>query len=129
MSKSRGNVIDPWTILGTQGADALRWYFFSAGSPWTSRRVDERMIDESTRRFLLTLWNTASFFVTYANLDGWEPGRPVAAVQVLDRGVRPRLAPTVGEVPEALDRFDALGPARPLDRCCDDLATGESGRA
>ncbi len=73
MSKSRGNVVDPWTILTTRGADALRWYFFSAGSPWTNRRVDVQMIDESTRRFLVTLWNTYSFFVTYATLDGWSP--------------------------------------------------------
>ena len=62
------------TILDSRGADALRWYFFSAGSPWTSRRVFPEGIDESVRRFVLTLWNTYSFFVTYATLDGWEPG-------------------------------------------------------
>ena len=97
MSKSRGNVIDPWSILDTRGADALRWYFFSAGSPWTSRRVDEQMIDESTRRFLLTLWNTYSFFVTYARLDGWEPRATIASAptHVLDRWVRSRLHSTV----------------------------------
>jgi isoleucyl-tRNA synthetase len=122
MSKSRGNVIDPWTILRSQGADALRWYFFSAGSPWTSRRVDERMIDESTRRFLLTLWNTASFFVTYANLDGWEPGPPVPAEHVLDRWVRSRLASTVREVTDALEDFDALRGAQALERLVDDLS-------
>jgi isoleucyl-tRNA synthetase len=122
MSKSRGNVIDPWTILGSQGADALRWYFFAAGSPWTSRRVDERMIDESTRRFLLTLWNTASFFVTYANLDGWEPGPPVATPHVLDRWVRSRLSSTVREVTDALEGFDALRGAQALERMVDDLS-------
>src|SRR5688500_5447471 len=53
MSKSRGNAIDAWTILENHGADALRWYFFSAGSPWTNRRVYEEGIQESTRRFLL----------------------------------------------------------------------------
>ena len=73
MSKSKGNVIDPWTVLDTRGADALRWNFFSAGSPWTPRRVSVEAIDESAR-FLVTLWNTYSFFVTYANLDGWTPG-------------------------------------------------------
>jgi isoleucyl-tRNA synthetase len=122
MSKSRGNVIDPWTILRAQGADALRWYFFSAGSPWTNRRVDERMIDESTRRFLLTLWNTASFFVTYANLDGWEPGPPVAAEHVLDRWIRSRLASTVREVTDALEGFDALRGAQALEGLVDDLS-------
>ena len=73
MSKSKGNVIDPWDVLDTRGADALRWYFFSPGQPWTPRRVSEDGIDESTRQFLLTLWNSYSFFVTYANLDGWAP--------------------------------------------------------
>jgi isoleucyl-tRNA synthetase len=122
MSKSRGNVIDPWSILQSRGADALRWYFFSAGSPWTSRRVDEKMIDESTRRFLLTLWNTASFFVTYANLDRWEPGPPVPAEHVLDRWVRSRLASTVQVVTDALEGFDALRAAQALERLVDDLS-------
>jgi len=61
MSKSRGNVIDPWSVLDTRGADALRWNFLSTGSPWTPKRVSIEGIDESTRRFLVTLWNTASF--------------------------------------------------------------------
>ncbi|HEV2993734.1 MAG TPA: isoleucine--tRNA ligase [Acidimicrobiia bacterium] len=122
MSKSRGNVVDPWSILTSRGADALRWYFFSAGSPWTNRRVDERMIDESTRRFLLTLWHTASFFVTYANLDGFEPGPPVPAVHVLDRWARSRLAATVETVTGALERYDALSAAQALDGFVDDLS-------
>ncbi len=74
MSKSKGNVLDPWEIFRTKGADPLRWYFFSAGSPWTNRRVYGEGIDESIRKFLLTLWNTLSFFVTYANLEGFTPG-------------------------------------------------------
>jgi len=122
MSKSRGNVIDPWSILRSRGADALRWYFFSAGSPWTNRRVDERMIDESTRRFLLTLWNTASFFVTYANLDGFEPGPPVPARHVLDRWARSRLHATVAAVTDALEAYDALAGAQALAGLVDDLS-------
>ncbi|HEY8216479.1 MAG TPA: isoleucine--tRNA ligase, partial [Acidimicrobiia bacterium] len=122
MSKSRGNVIDPWSILETRGADALRWYFFSAGSPWTSRRVDERMIDESTRRFLLTLWNTYAFFVTYATLDGWEPGPGTRPTHVLDRWVRSRLHATVEAVTDALEEFDALRGAQALEQFVDDLS-------
>jgi isoleucyl-tRNA synthetase len=125
MSKSKGNVIDPWTILDTRGADALRWNFFSSGSPWTARRVYPESIDESTRRFLLTFWNTYSFFVTYANADGWEPtegaGAPVSD-DILDRWVRSRLAATVNEVTDALDGFDALRGAQALDRFVDDLS-------
>ena len=123
MSKSRGNVIDPWDILRGRGADALRWYFFSSGSPWTSRRVYEEGIDESTRRFLLTLWNTYSFFVTYANLDGWEPADAAAApTHVLDRWARSRLHSTVRDVTDALERYDALRAAQELERMVDDLS-------
>jgi isoleucyl-tRNA synthetase len=122
MSKSRGNDIDPWTILRSRGADALRWYFFSAGSPWTNRRVSEEGIDESTRRFFLTLWNTYAFFVTYANLDGWEPARRAAPRHVLDRWARSRLHATVRDVTDALESFDALGAAQALETFVDDLS-------
>jgi len=123
MSKSRGNVIDPWTILQSRGADALRWYFFSAGSPWTSRRVYEEGIDESTRRFLLRLWNTYSFFVTYARLDGWAPSEPdQEPVHVLDRWTRSRVHSTVRAVTDALEQYDALGAAQALEGLVDDLS-------
>ncbi len=123
MSTSKGNAIDPWTILETRGADALRWNMFSSGSPWTTRQVSVEGIDESTNRFLLTLWNTASFFVTYANLDGWEPdavGGP--RPHVLDRWIRSRLQGTVREVTDALESFDALRGAQSLERFVDDLS-------
>jgi isoleucyl-tRNA synthetase len=123
MSKSKGNVIDPWTVLETRGADALRWNFFSAGSPWTPRRVSVEAIDESAR-FLVTLWNTYSFFVTYANLDGWEPdaAHDTPSGHVLDRWVRSRLHGTVAAVTESLDAFDALRGAQALERFVDDLS-------
>ncbi|HEX8804939.1 MAG TPA: isoleucine--tRNA ligase [Acidimicrobiales bacterium] len=129
MSKSRGNVIDPWEIFAGFGADALRWYFFSAGQPWTPRRVFEEGIRESTRQTLLTLWNVFSFFVTYADLDGWEPepadAGPATGAEpthVLDRWVLSELDATVAEVTEALEGFDALGGAARLARFVDDLS-------
>ncbi len=126
MSKSRGNVIDPWSILDTRGADALRWYFFSSGSPWTNRRVDEQVIDESLRRFLLTLWNTYSFFVTYATLDGWEPETvadgPGDDIHVLDRWIRSRLHATIAETTDGLESFDAMRAAQAIERLVDDLS-------
>jgi len=122
MSKSKGNVIDPWSVLDTRGADALRWNFFSAGSPWTPRRVSVEAIDESAR-FLLTLWNTYSFFVTYANLEGWSPGAAVPErTHVLDRWVRSRLHATVETVTDSLEAFDALRGAQALEGFVDDLS-------
>jgi isoleucyl-tRNA synthetase len=125
MSKSKGNVIDPWQIFTGFGSDALRWYFFSAGQPWTSRRVSEEGIRESTRQTLLTLWNVFSFFVTYAELDGWEPatGEQVPEPShVLDRWLLGELDATVSAVTDALDGFDALGGASRLARFVDDLS-------
>jgi isoleucyl-tRNA synthetase len=127
MSKSRGNVIDPWDVMGTHGADALRWYFFSSGSPWTNRRVSDEGIRESARRTLVTLWNVLYFFATYADIDGWSPDAggsetPPPAAHVLDRWVRGRLADTVFAVTDGLADFDALGAAGALDRFVDDLS-------
>ena len=125
MSKSKGNVIDPWEIFRTKGADPLRWYFFSAGSPWTNRRVYGEGIDESIRKFLLTLWNTLSFFVTYANLERLRAGRrPRAAApeHVLDRWIGSRREATVAAVTDALEDYDTLAAAQTLETFVDDLS-------
>ena len=73
MSKSKGNMVNPWTVLQDQGADALRWYLFTASPAGNSRRFSSSLVQDTLRRFLLTLWNTYSFFVTYANIDGFDP--------------------------------------------------------
>jgi isoleucyl-tRNA synthetase len=123
MSKTRGNVIDPVPVLAERGADALRWYMFSSGSPWTTKRVSMAGIDETTRQFLLTLWNTYSFFVTYANIDGWSPAaRNTEPRHILDRWVRSRLHRTVRTVTESLEVFDALSAAQALAELVDDLS-------
>ena len=126
MSKSRGNVLDPWAIFGRHGSDALRWYFFSAGSPWTTRRVSDDGIVETARATLLTLWNVFAFFVLYADLDGWSPpafGVPDAApTHVLDRWILSELDRTTDAVTTALEGFDALAAASRLTRFVDDLS-------
>jgi isoleucyl-tRNA synthetase len=122
MSKSRGNVMNPVPVLAERGADALRWYMLSSGSPWTPKRVSLEGIDEATRQFLLTLWNTYKFFVEYANIDGWKPGEPAAPVHVLDRWITSRVHRAVRTATDALERFDALAATQALTDLVDDLS-------
>src|SRR5207344_3399272 len=73
MSKSKRNYREPNEIFDKYGADALRWYFFANQPPWTSIRYSEQAIKDSIPEFLLRLWNCYSFFVIYANIDGFDP--------------------------------------------------------
>jgi isoleucyl-tRNA synthetase len=126
MSKSVGNVIDPWEILETRGADPLRWWMFSQGSPWTPTRVSFDAIDAAMRDTLLTLWNTWSFFTTYASLNQFDPNDPAipepADRSVLDRWMLSRLAATVGTVTEALDGYEPFPAATAIAELVDDAS-------
>ncbi len=126
MSKSIGNVIDPWEILSTRGADPLRWWMFSQGSPWTPTRVSFEVIDVSMRDTLLTLWNTWSFFTTYASLNGFDPTDPSVPVparrSVLDRWMASRLAATVDRVTESLDGYEPFPAATAIAELVDDVS-------
>ncbi len=77
MSKSKGNVVNPWEVFDAHGADATRWNMYTASPPGNSRRFSVNLVGETVRKFMNTLWNTYSFYVTYANLgDGeWEVGK------------------------------------------------------
>ncbi|MDQ3784124.1 MAG: isoleucine--tRNA ligase [Actinomycetota bacterium] len=125
MSKSLGNVIDPWTAFDTTGADALRWYMLTSGSPWSARRVSLGIVQEALRKYLLTLWNTYSFWVTYASLEAFDPGAvdiPVAERPEMDRWVLAELDDTVRVMTADLDRFDTTHSGARLDRFVDDLS-------
>lgn len=125
MSKRLGNVIDPWEVVNKHGADALRWYMITGGTPWSARRVSHDIIQESLRRYLLTLWNTYSFWVTYASLENFDPTScsfPVAQRSELDRWILAELDDTVRHMSASLEAFDATGAGRRLDRLVDDLS-------
>jgi isoleucyl-tRNA synthetase len=73
MSKSHGNVVEPWDVISAHGADAFRWYYLTAQQPWSGYRFSVDTVGESVRQFLLTLWNTYSFWILYANAEGLTP--------------------------------------------------------
>jgi len=123
MSKSRGNIVDPWSVLDEHGADAMRWYLYTASPPGQERRFSAELVAEVVRNFTLTLWNTYSFFVTYANLDGWTPDPAKEVVySPLDHWLRSALHTLVRDVTEAMEHYDVLGATRPVHTFVDQLS-------
>ena len=125
MSKSRGNVVLPDTILDKQGADAFRWYLLTVSSPWYPRRFSIEAVDEVVRKFLLTLWNTYSFFTVYANIDRFDPtveAVPLAERPLLDRWVLGELNRLIAVVTEGLEDYDATNSGRAIQAFVDDIS-------
>jgi isoleucyl-tRNA synthetase len=124
MSKTKDNVIEPWAVINRYGADALRWYFFTAVPVGNVYRFDEKMVAEVTRRFLLTLWNVYSFFVTYANIDHFTPGAEETLLQLseLDRWILSELNQMVIDVDSALDGYNPTDGGRKIEGFVDVLS-------
>ena len=132
MSKSRGNVVDPWEVLERHGADAFRWYYFTSQQPWAGYRFSTDAVGEAVRQFMLTLWNTYSFWVLYANAEGLGPddfrGRPEAtgggdvAGRELDRWALSRLQRTTRTVIERMEAYDCTAAGREIARYVDELS-------
>jgi len=121
MSKSKGNIVVPWDVIDAYGADAFRWYFFTAKQPWDGYRFSTDAVGEGVRLFLKQLWNTYAFLQTY------EPGEAAAGggnggPTDLDRWVLSRLAGTVSEVTERMDAYDATTAGRAVAAFVDDLS-------
>ena len=124
MSKTRGNIADPWSVLNSQGADAFRWYLYTASPPGQERRFSEDLVAEVIRNFTLTLWNTYSFFVTYARLDGWLPDPNAKPVyNDLDKWLLSALNALVRDVTDAFEHYDVTGATRPVETFVNHLST------
>ncbi|GMV82007.1 MAG: isoleucine--tRNA ligase [Planctomycetota bacterium] len=136
MSKSKGNYIDPSGILDEEGADALRWFFYSSNHPWTSSRFSRGNVREAQKDFLLKLRNVYSFFTIYANIDGFDPsagrgpdfqrfrrgGRELSERTQLDRWILSELHQTTTGVRQRLDEYDIFGSAQQLSAFCESLS-------
>ncbi|HWF50440.1 MAG TPA: isoleucine--tRNA ligase [Solirubrobacteraceae bacterium] len=124
MSKSRGNVVDPWEVIERFGADAFRWYFFTSKQPWDGYRFSVEAVGDGVRQFLLQLWNTYGFYVLYANASSGNGAGSSSGSERsdLDRWVLSRLAATVEVVRDALDAFDATTGGRAIAAFVDELS-------
>jgi isoleucyl-tRNA synthetase len=120
MSKSKGNIVPPWEVIDRHGADALRWYFFTAKQPWDGYRFSDEAIGEGVRVFLRQLWSTYGFLALYESSDE----EPAAAADrpELDRWILSRLTATVAEVTERLEDYDATFGGRAIQAFVDDLS-------
>ena len=141
-SKSLGNYTSPKEAFDTQGADAIRWYFYSQGHPWTNARYGIPRVGEAKKDFLIRLQNVYSFFVIYANIDGFNPAagnegasdidsetlakgegyRPVSDRSEMDRWMLSELQATSRTSCAALDAYDILGASRALFDFVDNLS-------
>jgi len=123
MSKSKGNVIDPWDLIGKYGADTLRWYLYSSSAPWKSKRLGEEEVKEPLYKFLDTLRNSYDFFALYASIDRFDPTRDRGGTPTaLDRWILSRLSSTTAEVVNALDSYDVVSATAALERFVDGLS-------
>jgi len=124
MSKTKENVVEPLAVINKYGADALRWYFFTAVPAGNVYRFDDKMITEITRRFLLTLWNVYSFFVTYANIDRFTPDTEatLSFQSELDKWIISELNQLVIDVDIALDGYNPTEAGRKIESFVNDLS-------
>jgi len=123
MSKSLGNIVQPWDVLNAHGADALRWYLFTATPPGVERRFSSDLVGEVIRSFTLTLWNVYSFFVTYANLDKPTVTTMPIATSDLDRWLLSELNVLVRDVTEAYEHYDVPNATRPIEAFVEKMST------
>ena len=125
MSKHLGNVVDPWSVLDKQGADAVRWYFYTASAPWLPSRFSDEAVNEGQRKFMSTLQNTYAFFVLYANIDNFDPkDHPMDKVSLtlMDKWILSRLNSTIRDVDDNLSNYHIPEAARAITDMVDDLS-------
>ena len=125
MSKHLGNVVDPWSVLDKQGADAIRWYFYTSSAPWLPSRFYEKAVSECQAKYMGTLWNAYAFFVLYAEIDKYDPSKYNLAdckLQVIDKWVLSKLNSLVDTVSKNLEEYKIFESARLMQSFVDELS-------
>lgn len=124
MSKSKGNVVNPFETIDKYGADATRWYLITNASPWDSLKFDEEGIKEVQRKFFGTLYNTYQFFALYANVDGFhftEQYIPVKDRPEIDQWILSSLNSLIKTVEESFDNYEPTQAGRAIEEFVDAL--------
>ena len=125
MSKHIGNVVDPWVLLDNQGADAVRWYFYTSSMPWLPNRFSAEAVSESQRKYMGTFWNTYAFYILYADIDNFDPTQHKLVRENLtpmDRWILSRLNTLMGRVEAYLDELKMTEAGREMQDFMDDLS-------
>lgn len=125
MSKHKGNVVDPWTVLDKQGSDAVRWYFYTGSAPWLPSRFYEDAVSEVQRKYIGTLWNAYAFFTLYAEIDKYNPSEYTldkCKLSLMDKWILSKLNSLIKLVDEHLDRYEITDSSRALQEFVDILS-------
>ncbi len=125
MSKHKGNVVDPWTVLDKQGADAVRWYFYTSSAPWLPSRFYPEAVSEAQRKYMGTLWNTYAFFCLYADIDQYNPADydlSKCKLSLMDKWILSKLNTLVEQVDKNLAVYNITDSARALQDFADILS-------
>ena len=125
MSKHIGNVVDPWTVLNKQGADAVRWYFYTGSAPWLPSRFYPEAVSEAQRKFMGTLWNAYAFFVLYADIDKYNPALydvNKVKLSVMDKWILSKLNTLIKTVDKGLENYQIFETSRQLQEYADELS-------
>ncbi|MEG1751708.1 MAG: isoleucine--tRNA ligase [Clostridia bacterium] len=125
MSKSKGNGIDPWTILNKYGADALRWYFYNSCSPGQPLSFNEENLIELQRKTFGTLWNVYAFYVLYAQIDNFDPTKhdiSTCSYTFMDKWLLSEFNALVNYVTKCLESFDMQNASKKITEFIDVLS-------
>ena len=125
MSKHKGNVVDPWSVLDRQGADAVRWYFCASSSPWLPTRFYPEGISEYQRKFIGTFWNTYAFYVLYADIDKFNPTKyklEYDKLSQMDKWVLSKLNTLIKDVDAGMTEYKVTESARAIQDFTDELS-------